>query len=221
LDERHFIEVLTSAGTAPALPVKPEMSTNVRPSPVSLPRKSERKAGGRMVLTIKGVEYAFRWCPADSSMMDSRRSPDEKQHQVTLTQGFWMLETEVMQAMWESVMGNNPSFFEGCKRLPVETVSWDDCQEFIEKINGLAGGYTIFTVMCGSGAAIGMGDYLRAGDVNHRTDPVGTNTCSNRVLRCGSWSCDAGFCRSAVRFYDAPGFRESYLGFRLSLVSVE
>ncbi|MCL2743612.1 MAG: hypothetical protein FWE67_07160 [Planctomycetaceae bacterium] len=67
-----------------------------------------------------------------------------------------MLETEVTQAMWESVMGNNPSFFEGCKRLPVETVSWDDCQEFIEKINGLAVGYTICTVMRGSGAAIGM-----------------------------------------------------------------
>ncbi|MCL2743613.1 MAG: hypothetical protein FWE67_07165 [Planctomycetaceae bacterium] len=47
------------------------MSTNVRTSPVSLPRKSERKAGERMVLTIKGVEYAFRWCPADSFMMDS------------------------------------------------------------------------------------------------------------------------------------------------------
>jgi len=47
-----------------------------------------------------------------------------------------MLETEVTQAMWESVMDNNPSKFKGSKH-PVEYVSWDDCQEYIEKLNDL------------------------------------------------------------------------------------
>ena len=99
------------------------------------------RPGDRMVLTIKGVEYAFRWCPPGTFMMgspesESRRYDDETQHQVMLTRGFWMLETEVTQGMWESVMGNNPSYFKGIK-LPVETVSWNDCQEFIATLNTL------------------------------------------------------------------------------------
>jgi len=59
------------------------------------------------------------------------------QHRVTLTRGFWLLETEVTQTMWESVMGNNPSYFKG-SNLPVETVSWHDCQDFVNKLNGLS-----------------------------------------------------------------------------------
>ncbi|MDO4570804.1 MAG: caspase family protein, partial [Planctomycetia bacterium] len=58
---------------------------------------SGRAAGERLVVTINGVEYAFRWCPAGEFMMgspsgESRRTGDEKQHRVRLTQGFWMLE---------------------------------------------------------------------------------------------------------------------------------
>ena len=100
-----------------------------------------RKAGDRMVLTIKGVEYPFRWCPAGTFTMGSPESELgryswETQHSVTLTQGFWMLETEVTQQMWEGVTGENPSKFKGAK-LPVESVSWEDCQEFIKQLNGL------------------------------------------------------------------------------------
>ena len=103
--------------------------------------EQERKAGERMVLTINDVEYAFRWCPPGTFMMgswagDPKISGDGIRHQVTLTRGFWMLETEVTQKMWESVMETNPSEFKGGK-LPVERVSWDDCQEYIEKLNAL------------------------------------------------------------------------------------
>ena len=45
---------------------------------------------------------------------------------------------EVTQALWEAVMGSNPSIFEG-DNLPVETVSWNDCQEFISKLNSMTG----------------------------------------------------------------------------------
>jgi len=100
------------------------------------------KAGERKVLTIKGVEYPFRWCPAGTFMMGSPdgelgRFSRETQHQVTLTQGFWMLETEVTQEMWESVRGNNPSYFKGGKKLPVEQVSWKDCQDYIQELNAM------------------------------------------------------------------------------------
>ena len=58
-------------------------------------------------------------------------------HQVTLT-GYYIGETEVTQELWQAVMGSNPSSFKGAKR-PVESVSWNDCQVFIKKLNQLTG----------------------------------------------------------------------------------
>ena len=59
---------------------------------------------------------------------------DEKPvHQVTLS-SYYIGETEVTQALWQAVMGKNPSEFKG-DNLPVEQVSWNDCQTFIEKLN--------------------------------------------------------------------------------------
>ena len=105
--------------------------------------QDDKQAGERMTLTMEGVEYAFRWCPAGKFMMGSPKSEAgrlydfEKQHQVTLTKGFWMLETPVTQKMWESVTGENPSRFKDSEKLPVEKVSWNDCQEYVKKLNAL------------------------------------------------------------------------------------
>lgn len=63
---------------------------------------------------------------------------DEKPvHSVTLS-SYYIGKTEVTQALWEAVMGINPSRFKG-DYLPVENVSWDDCQEFIRKLNSMTG----------------------------------------------------------------------------------
>ena len=51
---------------------------------------------------------------------------------------FWLGETEVTQAQWKAIMNNNPSRFKG-DDLPVETVSWNDIQEFIKKLNARTG----------------------------------------------------------------------------------
>ena len=59
-------------------------------------------------------------------------------HPVTLSD-YYIGQTEVTQELWEAVMGSNPSYFTGDNRRPVEKVSWDDCQEFIEKLNRLTG----------------------------------------------------------------------------------
>ena len=56
------------------------------------------------------------------------------QHQVTLTQGFWPAETPCTQAVYATVMGTNPSRSKGADR-PVERVSWDDAQEFLQRFN--------------------------------------------------------------------------------------
>ena len=97
----------------------------------------DAKAGERQTETVNGVEFAFRWCPPGTFMMGSpndenNRYIDETQHKVTLTKGFWMLETEVTQKQWKAVMGKNPISFTG-DDLPVEMVSWNDCQEFCKK----------------------------------------------------------------------------------------
>ena len=64
---------------------------------------------------------------------------DEKPtHRVTLTNDYYIGKYEVTQALWQTVMGNNPSEFKG-DNLPVETVSWYDCQEFISKLNRITG----------------------------------------------------------------------------------
>ena len=64
---------------------------------------------------------------------------DEKPtHTVTLSD-YYIGETEVTQELWAAVMGNNPSRFTGNMQRPVEQVSWEDCQTFIQKLNQLTG----------------------------------------------------------------------------------
>ena len=127
-----------------------KMSQNMRvverPAPAPSPDQTPTgtpKAGDRKVETVNGVEFAFRWCPAGTFMMGSptneegRYDDEEKQHSVTLTKGFWMMETEVTQKQWKAVMGNLPDCgFKG-DDLPVERVSWNDCQEFCKKCKSL------------------------------------------------------------------------------------
>lgn len=71
--------------------------------------------------------------PAGTFKMGSAEGAGEEDElpvrEVTLTKDFYMGRCEINQQEWESVMGNNPSMFKGDK-LPVETVSWEDCMEF-------------------------------------------------------------------------------------------
>ena len=64
---------------------------------------------------------------------ENGRNNEKPIHQVTLSD-FYIAKYPVTQALWKAIMGNNPSHFKGDK-LPVEQVSWDDCQEFIKKLN--------------------------------------------------------------------------------------
>jgi len=64
----------------------------------------------------------------------------ENQHIVTLTKSYYMQTTEVTQGQWKVVMGNNPSEFSSCGNdCPVEKVSWDDAQNFIDALNAREG----------------------------------------------------------------------------------
>jgi formylglycine-generating enzyme required for sulfatase activity len=94
-------------------------------------RKTLRLPGGATMTMIYVAPGSFMM---GSSTTEEGRYDNETQHHVTLTKGYWLGETEVTQAQWESVMGSNPSYFKGASR-PVEKVSWEDCQQFIAKVN--------------------------------------------------------------------------------------
>ena len=73
-----------------------------------------------------------------SPSSEKGRDNDETQHRVTLTKGFYMGETEVTQGLWQEVMGANPSYNEVGDNYPVEKVSWNNCQDFLRKLNAKA-----------------------------------------------------------------------------------
>jgi len=87
------------------------------------------------------IEQTFVYIKPGSFMMGSpldelMRSEDELQHRVTLTRGFYMQTTEVTQGQWRTIMEKNPALFQDCGAVcPVESVSWDDVQKFIEILN--------------------------------------------------------------------------------------
>jgi formylglycine-generating enzyme required for sulfatase activity len=108
--------------------------------------KAELKTGQGQTFTLPGgIPLEMVYIAPGTFMMGSPGSEpnhqsDETQHQVTLTKGFWLGKYEVTQGQWKAVMGSNPSNFSSCgSSCPVEQVSWNDCQEFIRKLNNLSG----------------------------------------------------------------------------------
>ena len=85
-----------------------------------------------------GVKLEMVLIPAGEFMMGSpdadkdAHSDEKPQHRVRITKPFYLGKYPVTQEQWEAVMGNNPSRFKGPKN-PVEKVSWDDCQQFLEQ----------------------------------------------------------------------------------------
>ena len=106
----------------------------------SINSPESRKAGDPLELTIYGVGAVFRYCPPGKFLMGSPenekgRHISEVQRKVTLTRGFWLLETPVTQALWKAVTEENPSWFQGMDARPVEMVSWENCNSFVQKLN--------------------------------------------------------------------------------------
>ena len=75
---------------------------------------------------------------ATAEMKKPREDDEKPTHRVTLTNDYYMGKYEVTQALWQAVTGNNPSEFKG-DNLPVEQVSWDDCQVFLSELNRITG----------------------------------------------------------------------------------
>lgn len=89
--------------------------------------------------TTNGVNFTMVGVQGGTFQMGSNdgNSDEKPVHSVTLS-SYSIGETEVTQALWKAVMGSNPSCFKG-ENLPVEEVSWYDCQTFITELNRLTG----------------------------------------------------------------------------------
>ncbi|MBR4887301.1 MAG: SUMF1/EgtB/PvdO family nonheme iron enzyme [Muribaculaceae bacterium] len=214
---------------------------------------------------IKGGRFTMGATTEQDGDVFSNEIPS---HKVTISD-FMIANTEVTQELWDAVMGSNPSRFRG-EDLPVESVSWDDCQEFIKKLNYLTGlnfrlpteaeweyaarggnkskGYKFsgsnvienvayyfgnsssrtHTVASKSSNELGL--YDMSGNVyewcsdwygdytsNSQVNPQGPSSGSHRVIRGGSWSFKARYCRISDRYLYIPNNSNYNLGFRLAI----
>ena len=102
------------------------------------------EGGSYREYTVNGVRFKMIAVEGGVFTMGAtseQQSPDGNEkptHTVTLSD-YYIGETEVTQELWAAVMGSNPSYFTGNMQRPVEMVSWDDCQTFIQKLNWLTG----------------------------------------------------------------------------------
>ncbi|MFZ4704300.1 MAG: formylglycine-generating enzyme family protein, partial [Candidatus Methylumidiphilus sp.] len=93
-----------------------------------------------VAFTIENVTQRLRWIPPGRFRMGSpenepgRWDDEGPQHKVYITQGFWLADTPCTQALWEAVMNDNPSRFKSPRR-PVEQISWNQVQTFLQTIN--------------------------------------------------------------------------------------
>ena len=125
--------------------IQPQQAQSYKPSSHAKPpnkqnKEREKEREEEYSNTSEAKEAKFVLIPAGTLIMGSpadepKRGEGETQHEVTISKPFYMQTTPVTQAQWHHVMGNNPSYFKGNPNLPVERVSWNDVQKFIQKLN--------------------------------------------------------------------------------------
>ncbi len=90
---------------------------------------------------VGSVSFTMRWIPAGRFLMGSPENEEGRyeyegpQHEVDLTEGYWLCETPCTQVFWEAVIGENPSRFKDRPEHPVEQVSFDDVERFLAALN--------------------------------------------------------------------------------------
>ena len=130
----------------PVSQTQPVSSTaSLSTSSTSLNAVGSSTSGSVITIPVKnGINIEMVKVEAGSFNMGATpemENPDDREkpvHRVTLTNNYYIGKYEVTQALWKIVMGSNPSNFKG-DNLPVEKVSWNDCQKFISKLNKLTG----------------------------------------------------------------------------------
>ena len=112
-------------------------SGSLTPNWSSSATAEQRRILGALIDNMVAVKGGTFTMGATSEQGSDAYDDEKPPHRVTLS-GYYIGKYEVTQEEWEAVMGNNPSYFKG-NRNPVERVSWNDCQEFIRRLNALTG----------------------------------------------------------------------------------
>jgi sulfatase modifying factor 1 len=135
-----------------AKPVAPAAALVAAPRPIVRQRpqwmsnEGTDSVGPWAEFEVKGVVQRLRWVAPGEFWMGSpetekERKDDEQRHRVTHTRGFWLANSACTQALWQAVLGNNPSKFTGDPQRPVEQVSWKEAQQrFLPELNRLLPG---------------------------------------------------------------------------------
>jgi len=159
---RDEVQVLAAKVAPDGDPLVPSARDNARPR--WMVNAGADAMGTWSTLQVGGISQRFRWIPPGDFTMgcdqaeatwafDTAARPLRElspqpgwfsdavpAHRVSLSRGFWMADTLCTQALWQVVMGSNPSRYTGNDNLPVEQVSWEDCQEFFIRLNTLVSG---------------------------------------------------------------------------------
>ena len=99
------------------------------------PTSRDRRKSGLELVYVKGGEFTMGGQDnVDDGGPKGGANADECPHTMTV-RGYSLGKFEVTQADWAAIMGNNPSYFQGCSECPVEQVSWNEVQEYIRKLN--------------------------------------------------------------------------------------
>jgi formylglycine-generating enzyme required for sulfatase activity len=133
----------------------------------------------------KNINLEMIFIPASTFKMGSPetekdRNENETLHKVTITKSFFLGIYTVTQEQWEAVMGNNPSNTKG-SNLPVTNISWEDCQDFIKKLNAKTnGGYRLpmeaeweYACRAGTTTNYSFGDEITPRDANYDDFKIG------------------------------------------------
>ena len=179
---------------------KPKPAAKPKAKPKPAPRRNSTSHSGNTVSLSAELNKLINnmvYVSGGTFIMGGDESSDQTPtHSVTLS-SYYICKYEVTQALWRAVMGSNPSKFKG-DNLPVEQVSWNDCQTFINRLNSYTGrNFRLPTEAEWEFAARG-GNYSRRykysgsnyiGDVawyadnsGNRTHPVGTKQANELGL---------------------------------------
>ena len=158
-----------------------------------------------------GIDLVMMWIPPGTFQMgspggeESREDSEGPVHQVEIIPGFWMGKYAITLAQWRCVMGASPSRFTQDDNLPVEQVSWEDCQEFLNRLNtiiGIQNGFCPpseaqweYACRAGTYTAFSFGETLSTDEANYdgRT-PYGNGVCGEyrkKTLPVGSFPANA------------------------------
>lgn len=121
----------------------PQCKTTNIPSDAKFCPNCGQRLDKDLVFNVYGVSFTMKYVEGGSFIMGVLDNEDKTYYEeitshLVKLDSYYIGETQVTQALWRAVMGNNPSCVKG-NQLPVEQVSWDDCQEFIKRLNSLTG----------------------------------------------------------------------------------